>query len=96
MLYIKGYKVNLDKITRLYGVTSEEDPDNTRFLDIVRIFPRESYKYIGGGFESDGRLEFVVVLDEGNDKATLENSPMPEFDQKGTGEILTAGVWKKY
>ena len=96
MRYIKGYKVDLEKVTRLYGSTDAEDPDNTRFVHIVRLFPRESYKYIGGGMEPNGNLAFVVVLDDGNDKARLEASLMPEFDMKGMGNILTAGIWEQY
>jgi hypothetical protein len=52
--------------------------------------------YIAAGQGSNGKHSLVVVLDDGDDKAELENSPLPEFDQKGAGEILTAGVWEKH
>lgn len=92
--FIKGYKVDLLKVTKRFGVR-EDDPHNLRFLSITRLFPQDSYKYIGTGEEADGRVELIVVLAEGDDKAQLEKSPMPSFNQKGAGEILTAGVWRK-
>jgi hypothetical protein len=50
--------------------------------------------YIAAGQDSDGNYSLVVVLDDGNNKSKLEESPMPEFDLRGAGEIMTAGVWK--
>ena len=39
------------------------------------------------------RFCLVIVLVDGNDKAKLESTPMPDFDHKGFGQFLTAGVW---
>ena len=86
------YKVDHDKLAKHFG-NREDDPDNTRFLAIAKIFPREIYKYIETGKETDGHLSLVVVLEDGYDKARLEETPMPSFDQRGATEILTAGVW---
>lgn len=93
--FIKGYKVDYDKLAKRFG-NREDDPDNTRFLAIVKLFPRETYKYIETGEEPDGHLSLVVVLEDGYDKARLEETPMPPFDQRGATEILTAGVWPAF
>jgi len=42
--------------------------------------------YIETGEKSDG---LVVVLEDGYDKARLEETSMPPFDQRGATEILT-------
>ena len=84
----------LDKVTARYG-TEEHDPHNTRFLDIVEIFPRDSYPFIGGGEDSEGKISLAGVLDEGGDKAELESRPMAEFDMRGAGEILIAGNYRR-
>jgi hypothetical protein len=89
---IKGYKLDHDKLAKRFG-RRRDDPDNTRFMPIVRKFPRGSYKYIGVGEEQDGHLSLVVVLEDGYDKERLEEMAMPSFDQRGASEILTAGVW---
>jgi hypothetical protein len=80
--YIKGYKIDKDKLKTCFG-TPEDDPYNLQFHGLVRLFPRESYKYLGAGRQLDGMLCLVLVLDDGNNKAKLENSAMPEFNQRG-------------
>ena len=90
--YIKGYKLDRDKLTRRFG-NDPDDPLCMRFHDMVRIFPRECYRYIGAGRQLDGRFCLVIVLVDGNDKAKLESTPMPDFDHRGFGQFLTAGVW---
>ena len=95
MTYIKGYKVDLDKVTEHFG-TKDHDPHNTRFLAIVQIFPRTSYMYIGGGEDLKGNIDLVVVLDEADTRAELEGRPMPDFDLRGADEIMTEGVWEKF
>ena len=41
--------------------------------------------YIGGGEDSEGNIELVVVLAEGDTKAELEDLPKPEFELRGAG-----------
>ena len=94
-LFIKGYKVDREKLAKCYA-HREDDPENTRFLPIVALFPRESYKYIETGEEPDGHISFVVVLEDEFDKSSLEKMPMPDFDLRGAGEIMTEGVWPKF
>ena len=66
MSYIKSYKVDLDKVTARFG-TDEHDPNNTRFLFIVDIFPRDSYLYITTGRDPNDKYYLAVVLDDGDD-----------------------------
>lgn len=93
--YIKGYKLDLDKVKALFG-TDERDPDNTRFYHFGDFLDRDSYLYKGGGEDPEGRIVFVVVLAEGESKAELEAMAMPEFDMRGLEKILTEGVWMRW
>ena len=52
VVYIKGYKVDRDKLKATYG-SRENDPKNTRFLAIWEKFPSD-FKYLGSEKESDG------------------------------------------
>jgi hypothetical protein len=76
--YIKGYKLDRDKLRSRLG-SDPDDPLSMRFHDIVRIFPRGPYKYIGSGRQLDGTFCLVIVLVDGNDKAKVESTPMPDF-----------------
>ena len=86
MSYIKGYKVDFDKLRARFG-TDEDNPNNTRFLPIVEIFPRDSYLYITTGRDPNDKYYLVVVPDDGGDQAELESRPMPEFDLRGAESI---------
>ena len=86
--YIKGYKVDIDKIS----ANTKQNPDSIR--SIVDLLMRESYMYIGSGEASSDGAVMVVVLAQGRAKEELENLPMPKFDTTGGEEFLTAGVWR--
>ena len=90
--FIKGYKVDLDKITRNYG-TREDDPDNSRFLPIWKIFPHP-YLYIGGGMENDD-IYVVVVLAEGLTREELEEQPIVALGEPYT-TVFTPGIWVRF
>ena len=61
VVYIKGYKVDRDKLKATYG-SREDDPENTRFLAIWEKFPLD-FKYPGSEKESDEDIALVLVLD---------------------------------
>ncbi|KAM6496991.1 hypothetical protein JOM56_007464 [Amanita muscaria] len=83
--FIKGYKI------KPFG-NGEDDPDNTRFFRIVKLFPRETYQYIETWEDADGKFSLVLVLDDGPDKETLEKTPIPPFDQRGAEKVLDVDV----
>lgn len=101
ILFIKGYKVDLDKIEKLYGYAkTAEDPNNMRFVDATMDFvPRTAYKYTALGEESDGDICLVMVLADGYNKEELERTPMPPPGDRlaqAAKYTLTPGVWPKY
>ena len=89
--YIKGYKLDRDKISKFPPWPN--DPNNTRFLDLWKEFP-EPFLYLENGLEPDGEINLVVVLADGYNKEEVEKTPIVELSEPYT-EVFTAGVWVK-
>ena len=94
-VYIKGYKVDRDKIKATYG-TREDDPENIRFLAIWEKFPLP-FKYLGIGWEPDESVAFalVLVLEDGYDRQALEKTVIPSLNAPYT-KVFTPGIWVRY
>ena len=95
-LFLKGFKVDCRKIKR-YSLPTKEDPTNTRYYRlIISLIPRTAYKYIGAGFEEDGDMCLVVVMEDGWDKEELQKMDMPFYEgmlAQAAERVLTPGVW---
>jgi len=89
-VYIKGYKVDRDKIKATYGST-ENDPENIRFLAIWKKFPLP-FKYLGNGREPDGSIALVLVLEDEYDRERLEKIEIPSLTAPYT-KAFTPGIW---
>ena len=89
-IYIKGYKVDRDKLKAKYG-SREDDPENVRFLSIWQKFPLH-FKYLGNGRESDGSIALVLVLEDGYDRESLEQAVIPPLTTPYT-KVFTPGIW---
>jgi len=89
-VYIKGYKVDRDKLKAMYG-SREDDPENTRFLAIWEKFPLH-FKYLGNGREPDGNIALVLVLEDGYDREGLEKTVIPSLIAPYT-KVFTPGIW---
>jgi hypothetical protein len=89
-VYIKGYKVDEEKIEQQFG-THEDDPDNTSFIPIWQTFPYP-FLCVAGGMEPDGDVSVVVVLAEGLNKEELEQQPMVTLGEPYT-RVFTPGIW---
>jgi hypothetical protein len=61
MKYIKGFKVDRDKVIQRFG-SPENDPRNLLFHNIISLFPREAYKCVEIAVE-DGNYSLVMVLE---------------------------------
>ncbi|KAK2462570.1 hypothetical protein APHAL10511_005413 [Amanita phalloides] len=86
ILYIKGYKLDRQKIRAVFkrkDGESEESYDFKWIKPIINSIPETAYSYVGNGLEPHGHLNLVLVLEEGYDEAAL----------KGSLKVLTAGVW---
>ena len=89
-VYIKGYKVDRDKLKATYG-SREDDPENTRFLAIWEKFPLD-FKYLGNGREPDGNIALVLVLEDGYDRDSLDKTVIPSLTAPYT-KVFTPGIW---
>ena len=89
-VYIKGYKVDRDKLKATYG-SREDDPENTRFLAIWEKFPLD-FKYLASGRELDGKVALVLVLEDGYDEESLKKTDIPSLTAPYT-KVFTAGIW---
>jgi len=98
-LYIKGYKLDNEKIRRYIPKEPDDTGANWHFnwyYAILDNIPRSAYIEISLGIEPSGRHVTVIVLDHGYDKQTLEKEPVQTEDimiQKMAKDILTPGVW---
>ncbi|KIM44018.1 hypothetical protein M413DRAFT_25506 [Hebeloma cylindrosporum] len=76
MLYLKGYKVDMQRVLSMFNFA-----DWLKGIDAIRkVVPREEYLYISGTRCKDPQdgLEFVFVVDDGYDKEELERKPFEE------------------
>jgi hypothetical protein len=64
---------------------------------IIKTIPREAYKYIGNGYEQDGKLNLMIVMEDGCDAEELMKSPLaPPSDETLAAvarEVCSQGVW---
>jgi len=91
--YIKGYKVDLAKLTETYG-SRPDDPENSRFLAIWEKFPLP-FKYLGNGKEPDGHIALVMVIEDGDDRDCLEAKNIPSLGYP-YDSVFTPGVWIRH
>lgn len=76
-LYIKGYKLDRQKIRAVFkrkDGESEESYDVKWIRPIINSIPETAYSYVGNGLEPDGHLNLVLVLEDGYDEAALKAS----------------------
>jgi len=97
-LYIKGYKLDRQKIRNTFP-REEHEPDENYELAwyrlIVEGIPETAYKYVGCGVEPDGHLNLVLVLDDGYDKLKMKEISVkpPETLPQQALQLLTPGIW---
>jgi len=87
MIYM--YKVDRDKLKKLYGTN---DPENTTFLPIWEKFPLK-FQYLANTVAQDGHLQvdLVMVLEDGVDTLkTWRRNPCPIFLIHTT--VFTPGI----
>ncbi|KAF8623890.1 hypothetical protein AX15_006145 [Amanita polypyramis BW_CC] len=97
VLYIKGYKLDRQKIRAVFkrkDGESEESYDFKWIKPIINSIPETPYSYVGNGLELDGHLNLVLVLEDGYDEAALGASDVQILETlpQGSLKVLTAGV----
>ncbi|SRR6266702_3701465 len=84
-LFIKGYKIDHDKIRSLRH--RKDDPQNVRFLSLWRKFPLP-FLYLATGKEPGDHVSLVVVLADGYDREALDRVPMVDLSEPYTKIFL--------
>jgi hypothetical protein len=97
MLYLKGYKLDRQKIRSRFpkeGFEAETSYELSYYIPIITHIPETAYKYVGCGVESDGHLNLVLVLEDGYDRTALEGVvTTPDAFPKASLNVLTLGIW---
>ncbi|KAI9432686.1 hypothetical protein H4582DRAFT_2191640 [Lactarius indigo] len=90
----KAITIDRDKLHANFGST-EEDPENVRFLYLWKHFP-SPFLYLAPEKEPEWNdICLVVVLEDGYDRAALEQEPIVELSESYT-TVFTPGIWVKY
>ena len=92
MSFVKGYKLNKDKLAR-YFKKRDNDPNYTRFNPTIYRYPSADFLYLSAGQEPIGEIVMVMVFTDGDDKEELEKKEIPEVPPFKGKEILTKGIW---
>jgi hypothetical protein len=97
MLYLKGYKLDRQKIRSRFPREDYESEDNYElnyYKPIITHIPETAYKYVGCGVESDGHLNLVLVLEDGYDQTALDGIiTTPDTLPEASLNVLTPGIW---
>ena len=97
--FIKGFKLDDEKIQNYLP----RQPFDTRpdwaincYEFIIDRIPRDAYIGIGVGFEANGDVICVIMLEKGDDKEKLEEEPVHTDDEmlaQIAKDVMTPGVW---
>jgi len=64
---------------------------------IITHTPETAYEYIGSGTEPDGKLNLVLVLEDGYDRMALHGIIVPpDTLPKAALDVLTPGIWPSW
>ncbi|KAH9004128.1 hypothetical protein EDB86DRAFT_2135281 [Lactarius hatsudake] len=88
-LFIKGYKIDRDKLEQNFD-SCADDPQNTRFISLWKHFPLP-FKYLATIKEENG-ITLVVVLEDGYSRECLEEKEVPLLGGS-YDKVFTLGVW---
>ena len=91
--FIKGYKIDREKLQKKFG-NREDDPENTRFVSLWKHFPHP-FKYIDCGKEPGGHISLVVVLEDADERESLEGIDLPSLGG-AYDEVFTPGIWVRH
>ena len=97
-LYIKGYKLDCQKIHSQFPKDDDNSEGNYEFCyftPIIDNIPGIAYKYVGCGVEPNGPdLNLVLVLEDGYDRTVLDDIlTVPDVFLKAALNVLTPGIW---
>ncbi|KAJ3511910.1 hypothetical protein NLJ89_g3824 [Agrocybe chaxingu] len=88
----------MSKIKKTVPLEPNDRPDDW-VIPIVNTIPRGAYKYVQNGYESDGSINVMIVLEDGVDEQELMKSPVTSSDKTLTAigrDICTPGIWPSF
>ena len=96
-LYLKGYKLDRQKIRSQFPKQDFEPEDNyelSYYTPIIDSMPETAYKYVGCRVEPNGHdLNLVLVLEDGYDQTALDNIfTTPDTLPNAALSVLTPGI----
>lgn len=97
-LFLKGYKLDMSKISQTFDVQSPDRPDDW-VIPIIQCIPRDAYKYIGNGYEKDGTLNVMIVIESGHDEKQLMKSSVTSSDETLADvgrRVCTPAIWPSF
>jgi len=98
MLYLKGYKVNMQCMLNRFKTTNWTKSIHA----LSNVVPQGEYHYLSGTHckQPLGDIEFVFIVEEGCNKEELERKPFEELEEsylcKMANEILVPGVYTSW
>ncbi|KAI9443170.1 hypothetical protein H4582DRAFT_1922870 [Lactarius indigo] len=74
-MVLKGYNLNRQKIRSQFPrdeLDTEVNYKSSYYESILAYVPDTAYKYVGYGAEPDGKINMVLVLEDGYDRKALD------------------------
>ncbi len=79
------------------GAATQDDYELSYYDPIITDIPETAYGYIGSGMEPDGKLNLVLVLEDGYDRKALHGIIVPpDTLPKAALDVLTPGIWPSW
>jgi hypothetical protein len=97
-LFLKGYRLDLSKIRNIVPIEPNKRPDDW-VIPIVETIPRDAYKCVQNGYESNNRINVIIVTEDGADEQELMKSPVASSDEvlaEIGRAICTPGIWPSF
>jgi hypothetical protein len=88
----------MSKIKKTVPLEPNRRPDDW-VIPIVDTIPRDAYKCVQNGYESDDSINFMIVIEDGVDAQELMKSPVTSSDKTLAAigrAICTPGIWPSF
>ena len=100
-LFLKGYKLNMSKISQTFNIQPPDFPQDwvDWVISIINCIPRDAYEYIGNGYENDGKLNVMIVMAAGRDEKELMKTPVTPSDKTLADvahRVCTPAIWPSF
>jgi hypothetical protein len=97
-LFLKGYRLDMSKIGKVVPLKPNRRIDDW-VIPIIDTIPRDAYKCVNNGYESDDSINVMIVIEDGVDEQELMKSPVTASDKTLAAigrAICTPGIWPSF